>query len=91
MCSLGPPIMAKPRPRLDRWADLEKAEARRGWVNVHDYVRIFQLGPGNPKDAISRIVKRLRDDGCEIKKQPAGGRGPPSKLLKIADLKSTYK
>ena len=88
---LGPPIMAKPRPRLDRWADLEKAEARRGWVNVHDYVRIFQLGPGNPKHAISRIVKRLRDDGCEVKEQLAGGSGPPSKLLKIADLKSTYK
>ena len=64
---------------------------RRGWVNVHDFVKIFELGPGNPKHAAGRVVKRLRDEGCEIKEQSADGRGRPAKLLKVADLKSTYK
>jgi hypothetical protein len=86
---LGPPLVLNPRPRRDRWADLEKAEVRRGWVVVHDYVRIFELGPGNAKHAASRVVKRLRDDGCEIQDHTTGGRGPPKKLLKIADLKRT--
>jgi hypothetical protein len=88
---LGPPVVANPRPRRDRWADLEAEQVSRGWVSVHDYVRIFELGPGNPKHAASRVVKRLRDDGCDIKEQAAGGRGPRQKLLKIADLKRTSK
>lgn len=88
---LGPPLVANPRPRRDRWAELAAAEVRRGWVNVHDFVKIFELGPGNPKHAAGRVVKRLRDEGCEIKEQSADGRGRPAKLLKVADLKSTYK
>lgn len=52
-----------------------------------DFVKIFELGAGNPKHAASRAVKRLRDHDCDVEEHTVGGSGPPKKLLKIADLK----
>ena len=56
-----------------------------------DFVKIFDLGTGNPKHAASRAVKRLRDDNCSIDEHTVGGSGPAKKLVKISDLNRNYK
>ena len=86
----GPALVANPRPRRDRWADLSAVAVRPGWVMALDFVKVFQLGVGNPRHAASRAVKRLRDESCRVEDHSTGGRGPPQKLVKIADLRRHY-
>ena len=88
---LRPALAAKPQPRAERWADLASASVRRGWVTALDFVRIFEFGVGNPKHAANRVVKRLRDNECNIDEHIAGGSGPHKKMVKISDLKHHYK
>ena len=56
-----------------------------------DFVKVFELGTGNPKHAASRAVKRFRDEDCDIEKHSVGGSGPPKELVQIIDLKRCYK
>ena len=86
----GPALVVNPRPRRNRWADLVAVAVRPGWVMALDFVKIFELGVGNPKHAANRAVKRLRDGNCTIDSHTAGGSGPPKKLVKISDLRRHY-
>ena len=86
-----PPVPARP-PVRDRWGELRGMSVKsRGWVMLHDFVRVFNLGRGGlVKRTSQNVYKRLRDNDTETQDYKKGGVGRPLKIARIADLQRSY-
>jgi hypothetical protein len=85
-----PSLPAQPLAR-DRWAELAALKVKQGWVVIHDFVKVFELGRGGPVKRISeRVCKRLRGNDLGVEDHDSGSRGRPNKRARISELRQVY-